>query len=176
MFNPTLFNVDGLKIRILGMFFKPLTLRRSLLELFENRRRQNLGRFTALPAAIFRPIFLPFAGPCWWYFWFQMLQFYIWHSILLVVEPERTVIVRSGLVKKPRQDSTVLIQSALLRNEVAQPLPSFLWNSDINKSSSVWTNILCWLCKWHLWTIIYPWALPIPISTNLANCPLHFSH
>ena len=53
-----------------------------------------------LPAAIFRPIFLPFAGPCWWYFWFQMLQFYIWHSILLVVEPERTVIVRSGLVKK----------------------------------------------------------------------------
>ena len=48
MFNPTLFNVDGLKIRILGMFFKPLnpwhmlehTLRRSLLELFENRRRQ----------------------------------------------------------------------------------------------------------------------------------------
>ena len=116
------------------MFFKPLnpwhmlehTLRRSLLELFENRRRQNLGRFTALPAAIFRPIFLPFAGPCWWYFWFQMLQFYIWHSILLVVEPERTVIVRSGLVKKRRQDSTVLIQSALLRNEVAQPLPSFL--------------------------------------------------
>ena len=76
------------------------TVRRSLSELFKNRRRQNLGRFTALPAAIFRPIFLPFAGPCWWYFWFQMLQFYIWHSILLVVEPERTIIVRSGLVKK----------------------------------------------------------------------------
>ena len=134
MFNPTLFNVDGLKIRILGMFFKPLnpwhmlehTLRRSLLELFENRRRHNLGRFTALPAVVFRPSFLPFANLCQRCLWVQILQFHIRHSILLVVEPERTVIVRSGLAKKYRQDSTVLILNAMLRNRVAPPFPSCL--------------------------------------------------
>ena len=49
------------------------TLMRSLSELFENRGRQNVGRFTALPAAIFRPNFLPFAKLCQRWFWVQML-------------------------------------------------------------------------------------------------------
>ena len=53
---------------------------------------------------------------------------------MLVVEPERTVIVRSGLAKKCRQDSTVLILNALLRNGIAQPCRACLCFGNVEDS------------------------------------------
>ena len=87
------------------------TLRRPQSELFENRRRQNLGRFIALPAAIFRPSFLPFGQTGTRCFRVQSLSFPYRHSILLCVDSPEASKLSSGLVKKLRQASTVYIFS-----------------------------------------------------------------
>ena len=68
-----------------------------------------MGRFIALPAAIFRPSFLPFGQTGTRCFRVQSLSFDYRHSILLCVYSPEASKLSSGLVKKLRQASTVYI-------------------------------------------------------------------
>ena len=70
-----------------------------------------MGRFIALPAAIFRPSFLPFGQTGTRCFRVQSLSFDYRHSILLCVDSPEASKLSSGLVKKLRQASTVYIFS-----------------------------------------------------------------
>ena len=69
-------------------------------------KKQKEGEFrqTSLPLqhqllAAFRPNFLPFVKLCQTYFWVQMFWFYIGHTIMLLLEPEQTVVLSSVFIE-----------------------------------------------------------------------------
>ena len=56
--------------------------------------------FTALAAATFRPNFLPLPVKlCQTYFWVQMFWFYFGNTIMLLLEPEQTVVLSSLFIE-----------------------------------------------------------------------------